>query len=123
MSMTARPAARDWLAGLVVGLLAGFLLAAWPTIGVLVAFVFAAPPAVSSSRPAGLGGLLVGVPTSWLAVIALAAGRCAEFNAAPGRECMAPDLSPWMSIATGLLVIGVSMSVRVARRAPAGAGS
>jgi hypothetical protein len=107
---------RDWLAGLVVGVAAGFWFAEWPTLGALIAVAFAVPAALSRTRPAALGGLLIGIPAMWLTVIGLATARCAEFDAQSGQSCVMADVEPWLAIAAGLLALGALMSLAAAGR-------
>jgi hypothetical protein len=107
---------RDWLAGLVVGVVAGFWFAEWPTFGALIAVAFAVPAALSRTRPAALGGLLVGMPATWLMVIGLATARCAGFDAQPGQACVLADVGPWVAIAVGLLAVGAVASAASAAR-------
>jgi hypothetical protein len=105
-----------FLAGLGVGAASGLLLAVWPTLGLLIAVGFAIPAAISRGRLAALGGLLVGLPSSWLAVIGFATARCAEFNAQAGQGCIMADAGPWPAVALGLLLLGVGCSLAAARR-------
>jgi hypothetical protein len=106
----------DWLAGLVVGAGAGLLLAEWPTAGALIAIGFAVPAAASRQRLAALGGLLVGLPASWLAVIWQAAARCAAFSGWAGQECIWPDLTGWITVAVGLFLVGAAVTALAVRK-------
>ena len=107
---------RSWLAGLVVGVAAGFLFAEWPTLGAVIAVAFVVPATFSRARLAALGGLLVGIPATWLTVIGLASAQCAEFDAGPGQECVMADVGPWVGVAVGLLIVGAASSLAAARR-------
>jgi hypothetical protein len=107
---------RDWLAGLVVGAVAGFWFAEFPTLGMVIAVAFAVPAVLSRARLAALGGLLVGLPGTWLLVIGQATLRCAEFDAQPGQECVMADVGGWIAVAFALLVVGVGLSVAAALR-------
>ena len=104
-----------FLAGLAVGAASGLLLGVWPTLGFLIAVAFAIPAAISRGRLAALGGLLVGLPSLWLAVIGIATARCAEFDARPGQECVMADVGPWVAVALGLLLLGTISSLAAAR--------
>ena len=106
----------SFLAGLAVGAASGLLLGVWPTLGLLIAVAFAVPAAISRGRLAALGGLLVGLPSVWLAVIGLATARCAEFDAQPGQECVTADVGPWAAVAIGVLLVGAVCSLAAARR-------
>ena len=105
-----------FLAGLAVGAASGLLLAVWPTLGFLIAVAFAVPAAISRSRLAALGGLLVGLPSAWLTVIGLATAQCANFDAQPGKECVMGDLGPWAAVALGMVLLGAVCSLAAARR-------
>ena len=107
---------RGWLAGLVVGVVAGFWFAEFPTLGAIIAVAFAVPAALSRTRLAALGGLLVGIPAMWLTVIGLATARCADFAAQPGQDCVMADVGPWVAVAVGLLILGAAASLAAARR-------
>jgi hypothetical protein len=106
---------RGWLAGLIVGVVAGFWFAEWPTLGAVIAVLFAIPAAMSRERVAALGGLLLGIPAMWLTVIGLATARCADFDAQPGQDCVMADVGPWAAVAVALLVAGSIASVAAAR--------
>ena len=109
---------RDWFAGLVVGAAAGFLFAALPTLGAVLAVAFAVPALLSRTRVAALGGLLVGLPAAWLTDHRRwPTGRCAAFDAQPGQECGMGDISGWVAIAVGLLAFGLVLTVRSMRMA------
>ena len=108
---------RDWFAGLAVGAAAGFLLAVLPTLGAVLAVVFAVPALRSRTRVAALGGLLVGMPAVWLTIMGMAAARCAAFDGQPGQECGMGDIWGWGAIVVGLLAIGLVLTVRSMRRA------
>jgi len=99
-----------------VGAVAGFWFAEWPTLGAVIALAFAVPAALSRARVAALGGLLVGIPATWLTVIGLATARCADFDASPGQECVMADVGPWVAVAVGLLILGAAASLAAARR-------
>lgn len=111
-----RSGRRNWLAGLVVGVVAGFWFAEWPTLGAVIAIAFAVPAVISATRLAALGGLLIGIPAMWLTVIGLATARCADFNDQPGQECVMAAVGPWVAVAVGLLVLGTVASFAAARR-------
>jgi hypothetical protein len=116
MTADRRISRTDWLAGLVVGAGAGLLLAEWPMAGALVAIAFALPAAVSRHGLAALGGLLVGLPAAWLAIITQATLRCAEFNAQPGQGCVMSDATAWVVAAAALLAGGIVATVAAGAR-------
>ena len=118
MTVTSRGASKAsaWLAGLVVGAIAGFMLAELPTLGLFVALAFAVGAVISRDRLAALGGLLVGIPAAWLLVVGLATVHCADFDAQPGQECVMADLGGWGVVAAAILALGLVASVLAARR-------
>ena len=114
MTTSRRPGRADWLAGLVVGVSGGLLLAEWPPAGAFVALAFAIPAAVSGGRLAALGGLLVGLPAAWLAIIGHATLRCAEFNAQAGQGCVMSEATGWVIAAVAILAVGIFWTVAAA---------
>lgn len=106
----------NWLAGLVVGACAGLLLGVWQTLGLALLVAFAIPAAISRQPQAAVSGLLVGSAGAWLLLIAIADARCSAFDAALNQECQAPDVTGWVLVAIGLLVVGVIGSVDLVRR-------
>ena len=74
------------------------------------------PAAVSRGRLAALGGLLVGLPTAWLAIIGQATLRCAEFDAQAGQGCVMSDATGWVAVAVALLAVGIVGTVAAAAR-------
>jgi hypothetical protein len=105
----------NWVAGLVVGAVAGFLLAELPAAAAVIALAFAVPALASARRLPAIAGLLVGLPAMWLTVIGLATARCAEFDAQPGSACGMADVSGLAVVAAALLVVGLVASVAAVR--------
>jgi uncharacterized protein (DUF2062 family) len=114
--LKARWSPRAWVAGLVVGVASGFWFAEWPTFGAFLAVAFAVPALLSRARLAALGGLFVGLPATWLAVIGLATKRCTDFDAQRGQECVMTDVGSWVAFATGLLLLGAISTLIASRR-------
>lgn len=112
---TPRSTRSGWLAGLTVGAAAGLLFGVWPTFGIGIAGAFAAG-ALWTRQPAGLSGLLVGLPATWLLAVAGAMVSCARFDAGAGQECRPPDVTGWVIVAVGLLVAGLAGSGVLLRR-------
>ena len=104
-----------WLAGLVVGVGAGFLSLSIPVIGWVIGLAFLAGALLSRAVAAGIGGLLVGGGGTWLVVLIESDARCRAFNG-PGRECISPDLAPWLAVGIGLLLAGAVATAIAARR-------
>jgi hypothetical protein len=112
----------DWLAGLVVGVAGGVLFWTLPTLGLLILALFVVPVLLLRRSILGVAGTLVGAGGSALVVLVSAAARCDRFDAAPNRECVQPDLSPWLVGAAFVLVTGIALSVSAVWRR-AGDGS
>ncbi len=111
----------NWLAGLIVGACAGILFGVWPTLAFLILVAFLIPVAISPQRRSAAPGLFVGMASTWLGLVVAANAGCAAFDAAPNQECVAPDLTGWLVIATGLLAVGVAGSIAMLwRRRPEG---
>jgi hypothetical protein len=109
----------SWVLGLVLG---SFASGAALIVGVLgvVPLVFAgAWAAREPARPAGLGGLVVGLGAGAAGLLLLANARCAASNVSgPGfvSECVAPDLTPYLAGSAALIVAGVAVSIAAASR-------
>ena len=99
---------RRWVRGSLVGLIVGVgSLIAGPTaavLGLLAAVLVASRP----PREAPVAGLTIGLWASWLAVVARADLACQA-------DCVGPDLRPWYAAAIVFVVIGLSLTIRVAR--------
>jgi hypothetical protein len=110
------PARRSaWIAGLVVGVGAGFLSLSIPVVGWMIGLAFLAGAVLSRAVAAGIGGFLVGGGGTWLAVLIESDARCRAFNG-PGRGCMSPDLAPWLAVGVALLLAGAVVTAIAARR-------
>jgi hypothetical protein len=107
-----------WIAGLVVGVTAGFATLEIPPLGWLLVVVFAIPALIVGPRFAAIGGLLTGLGGVWLALL----GRVALTCQATGEElgCHAPGIEPWLSVGGAMLAIGLFLSIvaSVLRRRP-----
>jgi hypothetical protein len=101
-------ARRGWLSGLAVGVTAGFATLEIPSLGWLLIVAFAVPAALVGPRLASLGGLLVGIGGIWIVLL----GRMALTCQATGDElgCHAPDLEPWFTAGTAMLLIGLLLT-------------
>ncbi len=106
----------DWLAGAVTGVFGGLLSVYVPVIGIGAVLLFAALAARRSSRVFAWSGLLVGFGGGWAALLLRASSACSEFDAAPGQECVGPDLTGWLFVAGALLASGVTLLLVGLRR-------
>ena len=102
----------NWLAGLVVGVAAGLLTLTVPTLGYAMLLAFGLLLIRAAPRLPAIGGLFVGLGATWLALLLRSTLACNAFDAAPGQECRAPDLGPWLAGGVLLLAIGIVASAR-----------
>jgi hypothetical protein len=115
-----RPSRRSaWIAGLVVGVTAGFLTLEFPTLGWLLVVAFLVGGFVWRRPAAATGGLLTGVGLAWVALL----GRVALTCRATGVElgCQAPGIEDWLAVGVGLLGAGIAISALaflVSKRSP-----
>jgi hypothetical protein len=109
------PVRRGWIAGLVVGVAAGFATLELPTLGWLIVVVFAVLAAVMGPRAAALGGLLTGLGGIWLVLL----GRVALTCQATGDElgCHAPGIEPWLVVGAAMLASGLALTLIAGVRA------
>lgn len=106
----------NWVAGFGLGGFVGILLGVIPVLAGLLVVVFLLPTLRSRAPLAAVGGLMVGAPGFWLILIGRAALACREFDAQPAQECVGPDLTGWYVAAGCLLLTGLLLSWREARR-------
>ncbi len=107
----ARRAASNWLAGVVVGVVAGVLSLLFPTLGWLVVVAFLVGLIRAAPRLPALGGLFLGYGAAWLVVLVRSHVDCQTFDAAPNHECGDPDIGPWLAFAGVLFAVGVVLTV------------
>lgn len=110
---------RDWLAGVVVGASAGFLLVYGFVFGVLLTLAFAIPAALGRST-AAIGGLLAGAGAVILVMLTLANLRCAGLLGADDGGCTPPDLTGWFAAGAVMAVSGVVLTLLAAVRSRRG---
>jgi hypothetical protein len=90
------------------GAIAGFgILVAGPLVGVLAVGMLLLLASIPG-REATVGGFMVGFGATWLVVFARATLTC-------GRDCIAPDMTPWFVAAGGFVAIGGVLTARAAR--------
>ena len=106
----------DWLSGVVTGVFGGLLTAFFPAAGFAAVLLFAAIAARRPSRLVAWSGLLIGFGGGWAALLLRAIASCAEFDAAPGQECVGPDLTGWLFAAGALLASGLTLLLVGLRR-------
>jgi hypothetical protein len=70
---------------------------------------------LSRAVAAGIGGFLVGGGGAWLALLLEADARCRAFTR-PGRECISPDLAPWLAVGLGMVLVGAVGTAIATRR-------
>lgn len=107
---------KNWLAGLVMGVSGGFLVLIFPTLGVLLIGLGVIGILRARQREAGASGLLIGIGAIILTLLVRAQMECQAFDAVPNQGCEAPDITPYVVLAGGLLVAGVLVSVVALRR-------
>ena len=106
-----------WLAGLVVGAASGFVVLLAGPVGLLVALAFALSCVRAREALSPLAGLLTGVGSITLALIAVANARCTTVATTMSySSCTAPDLSTWVAIAGVSVLAGVALSMAAIRR-------
>jgi hypothetical protein len=101
----------NWIAGLVVGVAAGVLSLIFPTLGGLIAVAFLVGVIRTTPRLPAIGGLFFGFGAAWLVILVRSHLDCQAFDAAPGQDCVEPDIGPWLAVAGILLALGVLMTV------------
>jgi hypothetical protein len=106
---------RDWLAGLVVGAWAGFLLVYGPVLGLLLVLMCAISAAMARSMSA-IGGLLLGAGVILLVIIALANANCTGLFAHEDDACTPPDLTGFVIAGSAMVLLGGAFTERSIRR-------
>jgi hypothetical protein len=106
----------DWLAGLVVGAVAGVLTLIFPILGLGIALVFGLLIIRRARRLPALGGLFLGLGAAWVGLLVRAQLACQAFDAEPGQECIQPDIGPWLAVGGVFVAIGVVATVVAALR-------
>jgi hypothetical protein len=108
--------ASNWIAGFGLGGFAALMITALPAFGALMVVTFLVPALRSRAPLAAVAGLLVGGPVLWVVIFGRAVLACGEFDAQPGQECVGPDLTAWFAAAGVVLVAGILLTWREARR-------
>ena len=105
--MSTRGARSNWLAGAVVGVAVGVLTLTFPTLGWLITVAFLLGLIRATPRLPAFGGLFFGLGTTWLVLLVRSTLACRAFDAAPGQECLEPEIGPFVAAGAVLLAIGV----------------
>jgi hypothetical protein len=105
--MEGRRSLSNWIAGLVVGVGAGVPSLVLPILDWVIAVAFLVGLTRATPRVPAVGGLFVGLGTTWLALLLRSHVECQAFNAAPGRACMEPDIGPYVAVGAALLAVGM----------------
>ena len=106
---------RDWLAGLVVGAWAGFLLVYGLVLGLVLGAAFAIAAAIGRSM-AAIGGLFLGAGGVLLMIIGLANANCVGLFAHEDGACTPPDLTAFVAAGLSMAFIGSVATARAIRR-------
>jgi hypothetical protein len=106
-----------WLAGVLLGVLLGLLsLLASPFVLILIIpFVLAA---LRRTAPrVGLAGGLMGIGTTWLALVLAASSRCSTVMTANSYStCTPPDVTGWVAAAAVAFVVGLVQTVVISSK-------
>jgi hypothetical protein len=105
--MDGRRSLSNWIAGLVVGVGAGVLALVLPVLGWVIALAFLVGLIRARPRIPAVGGLFLGVGTTWLALLLRSHFECQGFNTTPGQACMEPDIGPFLAVGAALLAVGM----------------
>jgi hypothetical protein len=105
--MDGRRRLSNWMAGLVVGVGAGVLALILPILGWLIVAAFLVGLIRATPRIPAVGGLFLGLGTTWLALLVRSHVECQAFNTAPGQACMEPDIGPFLAVGAALLAVGM----------------
>ncbi len=105
--MDGRRGRSNWIAGLVVGVGAGVLALVVPVFGWVIAVAFLVGLIRATPRIPAVGGLFLGLGTTWLVLLVRSHFECQGFNTAPGQSCMEPDIGPYLALGAAEVAIGI----------------
>lgn len=114
--MPPTPPRTAWLAGVVLGVLDGFLLFEFPLLGLVLTLIAALLLGRERPRSAGIGGLLVGIGGCWTFFLTRAKLACLAFDAAPNQGCEMPTVEGYLVAAGLVLLVGIGLTLRLALR-------
>lgn len=106
-----------WLIGLFFGIALVLPLVDFPTIGLLLALVVIVAGWFWRRSMAYESGVLIGIGSTMLGLLAWASSECGAFNNQPGSSCTMPDLVPWVVGSLALVGVGLILGWFAARRA------
>ncbi len=78
-----------------------------PVFGWVIAAAFLVGLVRATPRIPAVGGLFLGLGTTWLSLLMRSHFECQRFNAAPGQSCMEPDIGPYLALGAVLVAIGI----------------
>ena len=96
----------SWLAGLILGAAGGFLMLEFPLLGLAICLAAAVVIWRTGSAMAGAGGLFVGIGGMWVFLFGRVALDCRSESG-----CTAPNIAAAVATSTGVLAIGLALSV------------
>jgi hypothetical protein len=102
-------ARQSWLVGLGLGVPAGFLLLAFPIAGLAIFAAAGAVVIIKGRGIAGIGGLLIGIGATWVALFARIKLTC-TWDPATGSGCLAPTIDGYLAISVAILAVGFGTS-------------
>ena len=113
MPSTDRPNRPRWtawpeLAGFAVGASGGLLLVLAGTLGAIAWALLIVALAAGQHRRARLPGVPVGFGAVLLALLLLAESACRP------EDCVGPDLTGWIALAVGCVVVGLGATIALA---------
>jgi hypothetical protein len=111
--MRSSPDVALWLLSAASGVLGILILFTLGVPGVVLLFVLVIIWTRSGTRRSlRAGGALAGFGAAFLALMAAANARCAEFSAQDRQDCTAPDVTVFTVAAAVMVVIGLAVSFR-----------
>jgi hypothetical protein len=116
----------SWTVGLLLGAIAGAGVLIGGVLALLLLFQTGLWAARERARPAGLGGLMVGIGTSSLSLLVAANARCAASNSSTidaASGCVAPDVTWHLAAAAVAVTLGTAASLVAFLRASRGSVS
>ena len=78
-----------------------------PVFGWFIAAAFLVGLVRATPRIPAVGGVFLGLGTTWLALLLRSHFECQGFNAAPGQSCMEPDIGPYLVLGAAQVAIGI----------------
>lgn len=102
-----------WLLSAAIGALGILILFTLGVPGVVLLFVLVIMWTRSGTRRSlRAGGALAGFGATFLALMAVANARCAEFSAQDRQDCTAPDVTVFTVAVAVMVVVGSALTFR-----------